>query len=316
MKKMIIVAVVLLVVQIGLSLALNRGLKGIESGAPDTKFLAFAPEAVQSMEIIDGEGKRVVLKKDRNGWILPEHFSAPAIGDNVQALLKKLADMRQGFAVALSADAAKRFKVDAGSFASHVILQGADKVLADFYIGTAPFFRQVHARRADSNAIVTIGLSSFELETATDKWLDTSVATIEDEDLVGLILDDARLKKEANGWQLEGLRDGEKINSKEVDALVTGVRGLAVQDALDPARVSSLFKQPVLRFTAVRKDGREVEYLFAKGDDDFFVLKLSDRSLYFKVHPLPVENLQKVSREKLIEGVKVVGEGSQSPEKK
>ncbi|TKB27990.1 DUF4340 domain-containing protein [Desulfopila sp. IMCC35006] len=316
MKKMITAALALLLVQVGLVLVLNMGSKGIEANTPDTLFLNFSPDAVQSLQITDGEGKTIVVKKDPSGWLMPEHFSAPVSGNKVKALVEKLAGIKQGFIVATSTDAAKRFKVDAGNFADHVVLQGADKTLADFYVGTAPVFRQVHARRADSNAIITIALSSFELETAADKWLDTSVATIKDADLVGLSVGDIKLKKTAEGWQLEGLKEGEKINGKEVDALVTSACGLAVQDVLDPKQVAGLFSNPVFGFTTVRKDGRNVEYLFGKGKDDYYVLKASDRNLYFKVHALPVENLQKMTREKLIEGTKVTGEVSNAPDQK
>ncbi len=308
MKKMIITAVVLLVVQIGLLLALSRGNKGLEAGAPDALFLEFSPDAVQSIVITDGDGKKMLLHKDQHGWNMPAHFSAPVNKNKVKAFLGKLADTKQGFIVANSVDAAKRFKVDAESFAAHVVLQGADKPLADFYVGTAPVFRQVHARRADSNAVVAIALSNFELETAVDKWLDTSVATIKEEDLLGVTLGDIRLKKAAGGWQLDGLKDGEKIHRKNVDAFLTNVRGLSVQDVLDPVKVAGLFSQPVFHYTTVRKDGREMEYLFAKGKEDYYVLKISDRDLYFKVHTLLVENLQKVTREKLIEGTKVAGD--------
>lgn len=313
---MIIAAMALLIVQVGLVLVFNMGNNRIEANTSDTLFLNFSPDTVQSLQITDGEDKKLVVKKDQLGWIMPAHFSAPVNGNKVNALLEKLAGIKQGFIVANSTDAAKRFKVDAGSFADHVVLLGADKTLADFYVGTAPVFRQVHARRADSNAIITIALSSFELETAADKWLDTSVATIRDADLVGLTMGDVKLKKTADGWQLEGLKNGEKINRKEVDALVTGVRGLAIQDVLDPKQVAGLFSKPVFRMATVRKDGRVVEYLFGKGKDDYYVLKLSDRDQYFKVHTLPVENLQKVTREKLFEGSKVTEQASNSPDKK
>jgi hypothetical protein len=160
----------------------------------------------------------------------------------------------------------------------------------------------VYARRAESNAIVTIPLSGFELENGVDKWLDSSLAMQRDEDLVGLIFDGFTLKKQADGWQLEGRKDDEPINRQEVDALVTQARGLVVQDVLDPAAVSGLFDgQPLFHFTAVKKDDKQVEYLFAQGSGDFYVLKLSDRDLYLKVHTLPVEALRKVTREKLLQ---------------
>jgi hypothetical protein len=300
MKKMIIAAMVLLVAQIGLALALNISNKGISAGAPDTLFLTFSPDAVHSLEITNGEGKSVVIEKGKDGWIVPAHFSAPVDGTKVKGLVDKLAGIKQGFVVATTADAAKRFKVDAGSFEDHVVLKSADKTLADFYVGTSPAFRQIHARRDDSNQIVAIPLSNFELETAVDKWLDTSVGTIKDDDLTGLTIGEINLKKVADGWQLEGLKEGEKANKEEINTLVTKARGMSIEDVLDPAKVAELVAKPVFSYTTVHKDGRKVEYLFGKGKEDFYVMKLSDRDLYFKVHSLLVDAVRNITRDKLV----------------
>jgi hypothetical protein len=302
MKKLITAATILLLLQIGLSVAFYIGKQDVETGTPDNLFIQFAADAVDSIEITDGEGKKLRLVKENQSWIVPAHFSAPVDDNKVQELLDTLAGMKQGFTVATSVEAAKRFKVDAESFENHVLLQGAEQTLVNFYVGTSPAFRQVYARRAESNAIVTIPLSGFELENGVDKWLKTSLAMQSDEDLVGLIFDGFTLKKQADGWQLEGRRDDEPINRQEVDALVTQARGLVVQDVLDPAAVSGLFAgQPLFHFTAVKKDDKQLEYLFAQGSGDFYVLKLSDRDLYLKVHTLPVEALRKVTREKLLQ---------------
>ncbi len=316
MKKMIIAAMVLLFVQIGLTLTFYASDKGIGEGAPDTPFLTFSPDAVHSLQLTNGDGKSVVIEKNKDGWIIPAHFSAPADQSKVKVLLDKLAGMKQGFVVATTEDAAKRFKVDSKSFEKHVVLQDGDKTLADFYVGTSPAFRQVHARRAENDQIVTIPLSSFELESSADKWLDTSLATIKDTDLIGLTVGDIKLTKEKDGWQLEGLKEGEKINKEEVNVLLTKVRGLAIQDVLDPTKFSALFAQPAFRFSTVRKGGKKVEYLFAKGQDDFYVLKMSDQNLYLKVHSLPVEALQKVTRDKLVETAKVSGKSEETKDNK
>lgn len=300
MKNMITVAMVLLLAQIVLTVAFNMDNKGIGTGTPDTPLLSFSPDAVQSLEFTDGEGKSLVLKKDKDGWVVPEHFSAPVDPNKIKELFDKLTELKQGFVVATSAEAAKRFKVDTEVFEKHVVLRDAEKPLVDFYVGTSPAFRQIHARRGDSSEIVTIPLSGFDLEAAVDKWLDTSLATLKDEDIVGLTFDAFKLKKAEDGWQLEGLREDEKINREEVDAVVTRAREVVVQDVLDPAKFSNLIARPAFRFTAARKDGRQVEYFFAKGEDDFYVLKMSDRDLYFKVHTLSVEALQKATREKLV----------------
>ncbi len=301
MKKMIIAAMVLLVAQIGLALALNISKKGISTGTPDTLFLTFSPNMVHSLEITNGEGKSLVIEKSKDGWIVPAHFSAPVDTTKVKALVDKLAGIKQGFVVANTADAAKRFKVDSGSFEDHVVLKSADTTLADFYVGTSPAFHQIHARRNDSDQIVAIPLSSFELETTVDKWLDTSVGIIKDDDLTGLTIGDIDLKKTADGWQLEGLHEGEKANKEEITALVTKARGMSIEDVLDPTKGAELLDKPAFRFTTIRKDGRKVEYLFGKDKEDFYVMKLSDRDLYFKVKSSLVDAVRNITRDKLVQ---------------
>jgi len=305
MKKMIIAAMVLLVAQIGLALALNMSKKGISAGAPDTLFVSFSPDAVHSLAITGGDKGNILIEKGKDGWILPDHFKAPVDGKKVNELIDKLAGIKQGFVVATTPDAAKRFKVDADSFEDHVVLKSEGKTLADFYVGTSPGFRQIHARRAESKSIVAIPLSTFELETKLDKWLDTSVGTIKDEDLVGLSIGDLNLKKETDGWKLEGVKEGEQVNQQEVDTLVTKARGLAIEDVFDPAKAAELIKKPEFQFTAALKDGRKVDYLFAKEDKDSYVMKMSDRKPYFKVHNLLVDSVRNLKRNRLVKVAKV-----------
>lgn len=309
MKKMIIAALVLLLAQIGLSVALNLSNKGIEAGAPDTLFLTVFPEQVESLEFTDAKGSSLTLQKEQKGWVMPTHFSAPADESKVSELLDRLAGMKQGFVVATSPDAAKRFKVASDSFEHHVVVQGGGEVMADFYVGTSPAFRQVHARREGSDQIVAISLSGFELENDADKWLDKSAATLKDSNLVSLTLGEIKLEKSDSGWQLADLKEGEQVNKSEVEALVTKARSLTIRDVADPALVADLFTEPQFKFTAVKTGGDEVEYLFAKTKDDSYVLKLSDSDLYFKVADILVEALKDKRREDLLmAGEKAVSE--------
>ena len=68
MKKMIIAATVLLLVQTGLTFTVFRSNKSIGQGTPDTLFLSFSPEVVSSVELTNNQGKSVILKKDE-GWM-------------------------------------------------------------------------------------------------------------------------------------------------------------------------------------------------------------------------------------------------------
>ncbi|EKD36316.1 MAG: hypothetical protein ACD_75C01555G0001, partial [uncultured bacterium] len=102
MRRMIIAAAVLLGIQIALVVALNVTHTGQQAVSPATPLLGFAPESVNVLEITGPEGKRVVLRKNETGWILPDSFAAPAGAEQVTALLAKLAGLQRGFVVAAS----------------------------------------------------------------------------------------------------------------------------------------------------------------------------------------------------------------------
>lgn len=301
MRRMIIAAAVLLAIQLALAVVFNMTDKGNRAASPAAPLFGFAADAVTALEITGPEGDRVVLRKDDSGWILPDFFAAPAAGEQVNGLLTKLADMKLGFIVAASTEAARRFKVADDGFERHVVVKEGDRVVGDFYIGSSPAFRQVHARKAGSADIVIIALSNFDLETAADKWLDKNMFRLKTEDIDSLSFADFDLLKKDDGWQLADLEEGRQLNKEAVEDLLVAVRGLTIQEVLNPQDVADLFKEgPAFVFTVTLKDGSKLEYRFAKPDADYFVLKQSERDLYCKVHTIQVDNLRKYTREKLV----------------
>jgi hypothetical protein len=302
MKRTIIIAAILLVLQIGLVLALQIGGRtGSEISKPDAPLLGFAPDAVTTLEITGPDSDRIIVQKTGNGWILPDSFVAPASTEQVAALLARLSGLKQGFAVATSAAAAKRFKVADDLYQRHVLLKTGDSVVGDLYVGTSPGFRQIHARKAGSEAVVVVELSTFELETGADKWLDKSMFKIKEEEIEAITFADFSLQRKDNIWQLADLPEGQTTDAKAAGDLAAKASGLTIQAVLKPQDVEPLFTNtPVLRYTITRKGGGLAEFRLVKGEGDSYVLKQSERDLYSKVHNLQVESLLKISRDSLI----------------
>ena len=302
MKRTIIIATALLLLQIGLAVGLNLGNSRKDLASPDTSFLGLAPDAVTAIDITGPEKDRIVLQKSSAGWILPDSFNAPVNPEQIRALLERLAALKQGFAVATTAEAAKRFKVADDLFQRHVLVKEGDRLAADFYIGTSPGFRQIHARKAGSENVVAVELSTFELETGADQWLDKNMFKIKEEDIEAISFAEFTLQKKDNGWQLEGLSEGQATDVKAAGDLVTKVSGLTVATVLKPQEAVPLFAgAPALQFTVKRKGGGAAEFKLAKAaEGDSYVLKQSERDLYCKVHSLQVEGLLKANRGSLI----------------
>lgn len=304
MYRTIKIAAALLLIQLGLVAALQFGRTGDDQPTANTPLLGFSPEAVTSLIISGPDNDRVVLHKSGNSWVLPEYFNAPASADQVSAVLARLVGLKQGVAVATTAGAGKRFKVADDLFQRHVVIKAGEGVVGDLYVGTSPGFRQIHARRAGSENVVAVELSTFELETKALQWLDKNMFTVKEEDIEAIALADILLEKKGTVWQLADLPEGQAIDDNAAADLLAKASGLTVQEVVDPQEAKALFGgPPALQFTITRKGGGKAEYRLVKAEGDYYVLKHSERDLYCKVHSLPVENLLKVNRDSLISRV-------------
>jgi len=302
MGRLIALAFALLAVQLGLVVALNfadRGAAGrYQPGGP---FLEIAEDAIDRVEITGEQGETLVITRGEAGWQLPEHDKAPADMAKLKALLDRLAGLSSGLVVATSAEAANRFQVADTAFHRHILLFADGQEVANFYIGTSPGFRQVHARRAGEAAIVTVALSTFELETAPEEWLDKELVKIAEEQLVGVVYPDFTLTRQDGHWLLADLAPGENLDNEAVADLTLRVGGLTIQSVLDPQDAGPLFQGPLdLQYTLILADDSRLEYRFVKSGESY-ALRVSGREQVFKVHQLPVEGLQKFTRQSLLQ---------------
>lgn len=298
MQRIIFLASVLLFLQIGLVVKTNMDSRTLEAAAPNTLFLSFTPGAVTGVEITGPDNTHLVLEKTDSGWILPKTFSAPADNAAVEKLLEKLSGIKQGLAVATSADSSERLKTGAENFERHMVLKEGGSTVADFYLGTSSGFRYSHARKAGDEEVVTLPISSFEAEVEADKWLDRNVAAIDKNALEQIELADITLTRKDNEWHVEELSPDE-TNREEVAKLLDRVTGITVQTVLAPEEAVPLVeKSPQTQFTVTKTNGTTVKYSIA-GQEELFVLKMSDSSLYYTLSKWQADNLAVIALSEL-----------------
>ena len=163
-----------LAIQLGLVAVLLAARAGSDV-APEP-FLNFDADSVDSVTVANAEGD-IRLAKGEDGWQLPDGI--PADGDKVKTALDKLAEADGGWPVANSAATAERFEVTEDNHQRHIQLAAGDDTLADFYLGTSPGYRKVHARRADDDAVYAIGFANYEAGVTASDWLDRSLLQAE-----------------------------------------------------------------------------------------------------------------------------------------
>lgn len=304
MKKTIIAAGILLVVQLILIVVLNSNKNSYETSTPDTPFIETDVAKLNSFKITDGQGVQLVVEKVGGKWVLPDSFSAVADQTLVSGLLQKFTDLKQGFVIATSSSAATRFKVANDDFERHLELYEGEKIVSDFYLGTSPGFRQIHARKNGRDDIIAIYLSSFEVETSVDKWLDKSILLLKRDELSQIRFNDFTLQRDDDKWILEGFAGDQKTDPEEITQAVEKVTGLTIKSVLDPQEVSDAFSaSPAeLAFTVKKSDEKDISFSFVKLGDDRYGVKTSDDEHYYLVHSLLVENLKKITRQTLLAG--------------
>jgi len=302
MKKWLLAGSALLFIQIVAAAALN--LTGQDFGAfkPQEKLLDFSPAVVNHITITSTDQELNLLKKDGK-WLLPDYFTAPGETKKVESLMDKLAGLKQGLVVATSEGAAKRFKVSEDDFERHVILKNDNKIVADFFIGTSPGFKKVHARVADRSEVVSVLLNSYDLEAAPEDWLDRDMLNIAEDRITGLAMDNFKLTRTDKEWQLVDQADTEKLDDAKVNDLLAKIAQLKVKGLVDAADQPDLFAtNPLLSFTVTLVDGERL-YTFAKPKNgDNYLLKVPNYTYLFKLDNWQVDEIAKFNRESLLKG--------------
>ena len=315
MRQWLYAGTALLIFQLVLAVIFNTYDRGSYTAfKPYANLLEFSTPEVDAIVVTGEDGKEVQLNKENNTWLLPERFKAPADEKKVTDFLEKLVTVKQGLAVATTSGAAKRFKTSPGDFERHVVLKHGDRVVADFFLGTSPGFKMVHARVHDRPEVVSVELNTYDMETDPERWLDHGMVEIKKETISGLVMGDIDLTRQDKSWQLAGLAENEELNTGEVENLLNKISHLTVADVLDPTANAELFKKdPVLTVTLKLTDNNDRVYTFAKLDkENFYELKTSDQDFLFKVNSFVVDDIKKINKNTLVK-VKTTTEGAEKP---
>lgn len=184
------------------------GVTGSDAGAE--RFLAFDPAAVTKFTVAEADEAVLLLREgdgDAAAWRLQSGL--PADDDKANELLDKFADMAAPWPVATSSDSAERFEVTESNHQRRLTLENADEVLADFFLGTSPGYRRVHARAAGEDEIYSLDFSNYEAPADADQWLDkTLLASVGEPSSIAL----------EGAWRLAKSEDQWLLNDAPADA--------------------------------------------------------------------------------------------------
>jgi len=222
-----------------------------------------------SLRVSDADGASARIARSADGWTLAGS-GLPVAPGRVATLLAAL-EADPGWPVAQSRSARARFAVAEDAFERRLELLAGDDVLATVFLGTAPGFRQVHARAAGSDAIYSIDFNAYDAPADDSGWLDRGLAAIPGPTAVRW--DGHHLARGDDGWRV----DGEAVEGGPADELVRALEGLQVTAVADaPADTSTA------RTLRVDSGEQAVELTLIAGDELHW-LKSSAWSPWFTI---------------------------------
>lgn len=316
MRRLIFVCLAVLIVQSGLVVLTHWQRPAADAQSGKGPLLKLAAAEIDEMLLEDGEGHRLVLKKEQERWRLPDAGSFPADTARVQGLIDRLTGVQRGWPEAATAEAAARFKVAADRFERKLSLRKAGNTVATVFFGGSPGLRKTYLRVDGDPEIHTIGIAQHEVEVKTDNWIDTNALRLKPEQVARIELPGLVLERTQDGLQPVGLTPEEEVVKDRRDALVKRLTGLTIAAVLGTENKPAYgLDNPALRCAVTLEDGHAVEYVFGTppkpeaGKDDAaeppatersFVLKVSNQEPLFRVDGWQVEELKNATRAALV----------------
>jgi hypothetical protein len=178
--------------------------------------------------------------------------------------------------VATSAGAAGRFQVSEDSFQRRIVLSSNGEVLAEFYLGTSPGYQQVHARRAGSDDIYSVGLSNYQVPAEPGEWLDKTLLQSQGE-IEAVVRDGAwSVERGEEGWLVNGGAADQGAVEQLVERLeqlrVTGLAEAPATDAGPRAILTVTDQQGSYRLAIYGDDTGSVHTITSERRDGAFTL--------------------------------------------
>lgn len=232
-------------------------------------FLSFEPESIDRVMLDNGDGGELTLARSDDGWALASGM--PVDDEKMTGVLSKLHELKRSWPVATSSAIQSRFEVSDDKHQRHVQLYASDDLQADFYLGTSPGYRRVHAREIDSGDIFSIDFSNYEIPTTVDEWLDKTLLGASGEVTEVAREDSWRLNKGEEGWLLDDVT----ADQDAADRLVRRFADLRIMGVLvdeDDGATTAEGVELRATFQVFDTDGQQtLEIYYRTEEDDYLV---------------------------------------------
>ncbi|MGC9520676.1 MAG: DUF4340 domain-containing protein [Anaerolineae bacterium] len=293
-----------LVVQVILSMVMLWP-RQVTSETGEPVFPDLSAEDIIALTIVDNQGQEIALRKVDDTWVLPEGGDYPAKEESITPVLEKLTALSTSTLVARTDASHIQLQVDSSNFQRRLDFETAGGDTYTIYLGSAPRYTATHFRVAgQSETYLTTELSSWEVTTQPNSWVDTVYTSIDQETLTSVSLENANgtftFVKDGEDWTLADLEDDETIAAGKINAIVRNASSLSLQAPLGKEEEPGYgMDAPNAVVTLETEDGGT--HILKVGaldeENNGYIVKYSDSPYYVRVAQYNVSAMVENSRE-------------------
>lgn len=303
MKRFTLILSGVLAAQIVLALLLTLGGSNYGAFKPEQPLLAFDKDKIDQIAIDETGANSVAIKKEDGKWVVPSLAGFPANEDLVKLLLTKLAELKKGWPVATTSDAADRFKVTDKNHQRRIVLKQGDKEVATLLIGSSPTFKQAAVRIGKDDNVYSVALATYDAPTRGEEWMKKDYLDIPQDKIASISVGDVTLEGKDGKFTLAGLAGEDKAKEPEIRRLVSAAvnPGFDVVQGKGPDALAKVEPADVT-LTIKRTEGDPITYKFKKeAAGGAYLFTCSGHDFLFRVAEATVAPIVNAKREALIE---------------
>jgi len=276
-------------------------------GAP--LFSNLKAEDIVALTVTDTAGNSLQLRKEGEGWVIPDADDFPAEADKVNPVVEKITGLTTSRLVTRTATSHKRLQVSADDFVQRIDLETASGEQHTLFLGSSPQYGATHFRvDGQDETYLANDVTTYETRAEPAAWINTSYVSIVEASVENITLENAKglfsfSRDGDENWTMAGLSPEEKLDQAKVDSLLSTAASVNMERPLGKAEKPEYgMDQPT---AIVRLETANTTVTIQVGaqnpEDESYVINSSESPYYVEVASYSVQDLVEKTRDGFLE---------------
>ena len=262
-------------------------------------FPGLAPEAVVSLEIADGDGNSVTLRKSVGEWVLADADDYPAESSKIQPLLQSIAGLTTARSVTRTDASHQQLRVAVDDFMRRITFDTEDGTSFVLYLGSSPSYGATHFRVGGQSATyLTSDISSWSTNATAAAWIDALYLSLPETEVMALTLENDSglvncVKDDSGAWTMAPLGDGEVPDEEKIAALVRRAAAIYLMAPLGKEEEPTYGMDAPSAIATLRTRDKVITLRVGSQDpsDNSFVVRSTESTYFVRVSEYTVKDL-------------------------